>query len=76
MNPASGRKVVTGTDNKGYMELNRMWVHDSQPRNTETRVISYALRYIRQVYPAVKWIQSATRQSFTNWRGSFIIVSL
>lgn len=58
MNPASGRNVVTGTDNKGYMELNRMWVHDSQPRNTETRIISYALRYIRQVYPVVKWVQS------------------
>lgn len=58
MNPASGRNVVTGTDNRGYMELNRMWVHDSQPRNTETRIISYALRYIRHAFPAVKWVQS------------------
>lgn len=58
MNPASGRNVVAGTDNRGYMELNRMWIHDSQPRNTESRVISYALRYIRRAFPAVKWIQS------------------
>lgn len=58
MNPASGRNVVAGTDNRGYMELNRMWIHDSQPRNTESRVISYALRYIRHAFPAVKWIQS------------------
>lgn len=58
MNPASGRNIVIGTENRGYMELNRMWIHDSQPHNTESRVISYALRYIRQVYPSVKWIQS------------------
>ncbi len=25
LNPNSGRRVVLGTDNRGYMELNRMW---------------------------------------------------
>lgn len=58
LNPASGRNVVIGTGNREYMELNRMWVHDSQPHNTESRIISYALRYIKHAYPAVKWIQS------------------
>ncbi|HBC0987554.1 TPA: protein mom [Escherichia coli] len=58
MNPSSGGRVVSGTGNRECMELNRMWLHDSQPRNTESRVISYSLRYIRHVFPAVHWIQS------------------
>lgn len=58
LNPASGAQVVHGTGNREYMELNRMWVHDSQPRNTESRVISYALRLIKRIYPTVRWVQS------------------
>jgi hypothetical protein len=58
LNPNSGARVVTGTGNRGYMELNRMWIHDSQPRNTESRVLSYSLKLITLLYPRVKWVQS------------------
>ena len=58
LNPNSGARVVAGTKNREYMELNRMWVHDSQPRNTESRIISYSLRLIRRLYPGVQWVQS------------------
>jgi len=58
MNPNSGNRVVTGTGNKEYLELNRLWVHDNMPKNTESRAISYTVKYIKQAYPQVKWIQS------------------
>jgi hypothetical protein len=58
MNPASGRTVVEGTPNDGYLELNRMWLDDFAPKCSESRAISYAVRYIRRALPKVRWIQS------------------
>lgn len=40
------------------MELNRMWLSDEAPRNSESRAISYAIKYIRRACPTVAWIQS------------------
>ena len=42
----------------GYLELNRMWLDDVCPRNTESQAISYAVKYIRRACPTVAWIQS------------------
>lgn len=58
MNPSSGGSVVEGTSNDGYLELNRMWLDDFAPRNSESRAISYAIRYIRRAWPKVRWVQS------------------
>lgn len=58
LNPNSGARVVTGTGNREYMELNRLWLHDNMPRNSESRAISYALKAIKQLYPSVQWVQS------------------
>ncbi|GDO93193.1 Mom family adenine methylcarbamoylation protein [Escherichia coli] len=58
LNPGSGSRVVTGTQNREYMELNRLWMHDCMPRNSESRAIGYALKLIRQLYPRVQWVQS------------------
>ncbi|WP_411158029.1 protein mom [Salmonella enterica] len=58
LNPSSGSRVVLNTGNREYLELNRMWVHNSQPRNTESRVISYSLKLIAMLHPGVKWVQS------------------
>ena len=58
MNPASQDSVVKGTAIDEYLELNRMWLDDRCPRNYETRAISYAIKYIKKVFPKVKWIQS------------------
>ena len=58
MNPASGKSVVKGTGNKQYLELNRMWLSDIAPRNSESMAISCSIKYIKSKYPVVKWIQS------------------
>lgn len=58
MNPASGGSVVTGTDMNEYLELNRMWLDDVAPRNSESKAISYSVKFVKRKYPSVKWIQS------------------
>ena len=56
--PARAGKVVEGTVQGQYMELNRMWLSDEAPRNSESRAISYALKYIKRACPSVAWVQS------------------
>lgn len=58
MNPASCGSVVEGTRMDEYLELNRMWLDDKAPRNSESMAIGYSMRYIRSKFPKVKWIQS------------------
>lgn len=58
MNPSSAKNVVTGTPNDGYVELNRMWLDDKAPKNSESMAISYAITYIKNKFKKVKWIQS------------------
>lgn len=58
MNPQSMSSVVKGTKIDEYLELNRMWLDDKAGRNSESKAISYSIKYIRNVYPKIKWIQS------------------
>lgn len=58
MNPASADSVVAGTLMHEYLELNRMWLDDAAPRNSESRAIACSIRLLRRHRPAVKWIQS------------------
>lgn len=58
MNPASAGSVVAGTAMNEYLELNRMWLDDRAPRNSESRALAASIRLIRRLRPAVKWIQS------------------
>jgi len=58
MNPASADSVVAGTAMTEYLELNRMWLADAAPRNSESKALACSIRLIRRVRPAVKWIQS------------------
>lgn len=58
MNPASAGSVVTGTAMSEYLELNRMWLDDAAPRNSESRALAASIRLIRRIRPSVKWIQS------------------
>lgn len=58
MNPASAGSVVTGTEMTEYLELNRMWLDDIAPRNSESRALAASIRLIRRLRPSVKWIQS------------------
>ena len=58
LNPHRAGKVVADTKVGQYLELNRMWLDDLAPRNSESRALSYAFRYIRKACPTVAWIQS------------------
>jgi hypothetical protein len=58
MNPASCSSVVAGTQLDEYLELNRMWLDDSAPRNSESKALAYSIKYIKRKYPKIKWIQS------------------
>lgn len=58
MNPASCGSVVLGTEKDEYLELNRMWLDDNAARNSESKAISYSIKYIRSKYKKIKWIQS------------------
>lgn len=58
MNPASGGGIVDGTKSDEFCELNRMWLDDRLPRNSESMAISYAVRYIRSKYPKLRFLMS------------------
>lgn len=58
MNPACLGRIVAGTGTRDYLELNRMWVDDKAPTNSESQAIGLALRYIRKALPKVRFIQT------------------
>ena len=58
MNPQSCNSVVSGTKLNQYKELNRMWFDDKAKKNTESKAISYSIKYIKGKFKTVKWIQS------------------
>lgn len=52
------RGLVEGTEWAGFMELNRMAFADWLPRNSESRALGYAFRWMRKQYPHIKWCVS------------------
>jgi len=50
--------IVAETARDEYLELNRMWLADALPRNSESRAVSFAIKHIKRRYPKVAWIQS------------------
>jgi len=50
--------LVSGTLWNEFIELNRLALADWLPRNGESRVISYAMRFIKKTYPWMKWVVS------------------
>lgn len=58
MNPASQEGVCADTKIDEYLELNRLWVSDEMPKNTESKIISYSIKYIKYKFKKIKWIQS------------------
>lgn len=58
MNPRGMAGIVANTASGGYLELNRMWLDDRAARNSESRAIAYAVRYIRRACPSVRWLQT------------------
>jgi hypothetical protein len=57
-NPGRGDSVVAGTRKGEWLELDRMWLTDAAPRNSESQALSYALRYLRRVRPGLAWVQT------------------
>jgi hypothetical protein len=58
MNPQSMSSIVANTKIDEYKELNRMWFDDKAERNTESKAISYSIKYLRSKFKKIKWIQS------------------
>jgi hypothetical protein len=50
--------LVSGTLWNEFIELNRMAFADWLPRNSESRAIGYAMRWIKKTYPFIKWVVS------------------
>lgn len=50
--------LVRGTLWNEFIELNRMAFADWLPRNSESRCIGYAMRWLRKTYPWLKWVVS------------------
>lgn len=50
--------LVEGTEWNGFIELNRMAFAEWLPRNSESRAIGFAFRWIRKQYPHIKWCVS------------------
>jgi adenine modification enzyme len=58
LNPASGGNVVGDCAPNEWVELNRMWLSDIAPRNSESRALSYAMKSLRRIGPQLTWVQS------------------
>lgn len=67
LNPKGCGKYVAGTGVTEYLELNRMWLDDRAPRNSESRAISCAIKYLRRACPSVAWTQSFADQRCGGW---------
>ena len=50
--------IVRGTKWNEFLELNRMAFSEWLPRNSESRALGYAMRWIRAQYSHLKWIVS------------------
>lgn len=58
LNPNSASSVVGNTNADEYLELNRMWLADIAPKNSESMAIAYSIKFIKKKFPKIKWIQS------------------
>jgi hypothetical protein len=50
--------LVEGTGWNEFIELNRMAFADWLPRNSESRALGFAFRWMRKQYPHLKWVVS------------------
>ena len=49
-----------------YCEFDRMWLSDELPKFSESQVIGLLLRYLRQVYPKIKFVITYADESVGN----------
>lgn len=58
MNPKGSLSIIKVEDYRRLIELNRMWLDDAAPRNSESRALAYSMRLIARVRPGVVAVQS------------------
>lgn len=60
--PSTVKKVIAplveGTAWNGFIELNRMAFGEALPRNSESRAIAVAMRYLKKYAPQIEWVIS------------------
>lgn len=62
LNNLSVGSLVEDTNAGEALELNRMWFDDKAERNSESKALSYCIKYIRSKFKKTKWIQSFADQ--------------
>jgi hypothetical protein len=50
--------LVRGTEWDQFVELNRLALANWLPRNSESRMIAVAMRFLRKTYPRLRWVLS------------------
>lgn len=58
LNPQSISNIIPNSSFENFRELNRMWLSDVAPKNSESRAISYSIKILKKRYKHLKWIQS------------------
>ncbi|EOU2101058.1 hypothetical protein C0L85_07475, partial [Clostridium perfringens] len=48
------KKIFPTLDTKDYLEIGRMCMLDSMPRNSESQMLSQLVKYIKINYPKIK----------------------
>lgn len=67
LNPRRVEHVVSNTGIDEYLELNRMWLSDKAPRNSESRALACVVRWLRRALPRIRWIQSFADERCGGW---------
>jgi hypothetical protein len=58
LNNLSVGTLVEGTNAGEALELNRMWFYDKAERNSESKALSYCIKYIRSKFKTISVIGS------------------
>lgn len=58
VNSSKTKNLVRDTKIKEYLELNRLWVSDILPKNSESKIISLMFKWIKENDKNIKWIIS------------------
>ena len=66
-NPRCHGHIVADSLFEECRELNRMWLSDLAPRNSESRAISLCMRLMKHLRPRLKWVQSFADERCGRW---------
>jgi hypothetical protein len=58
LNKKGSINLVSETAWNGFIELNRMAFSEALPKNSESRAISVAMRFLKKYAPQIEWVMS------------------